>query len=82
MSMFIPHEILQLFSHSKQPCTNKLDTSNQASIYRSIVKIEVATQAADYKIPWNSGKFGAGTGTGFLIGKNRFLTNAHVVFHT
>lgn len=70
----------QLLNPEQSPhSTNKLDTSNQASIYRSIVKIEVATQAADYKIPWNSGKFGAGTGTGFLIGKNRFLTNAHVV---
>lgn len=52
---------------------------NKASIYKSIVKIEVATQTADYKTPWNSGRFGGGTGTGFLIGKNRFLTNAHVV---
>lgn len=54
-------------------------TDKQSSIYKSIVKIEVATQVADYKTPWNSGRFGGGTGTGFLIGKNRFLTNAHVV---
>ena len=44
-----------------------------------MVRIEVATQTPDYKIPWNSVKFGGGTGTGFLIGKNKFLTNAHVV---
>ena len=52
---------------------------NKQSIYKSIVKIEVATQKSDYKTPWNSGRFAGGTGTGFLIGKNRFLTNAHVV---
>lgn len=48
-------------------------------IYKSVVRIEVATQVADYRIPWNSGRFGGGTGSGFLIGPNRFLTNAHVV---
>jgi len=50
-----------------------------ADIYRSVVRIEVATQVPDYTIPWNSGRFSGGIGTGFLIGKNRFLTNAHVV---
>jgi len=50
-----------------------------ADIYRSVVRVEVATQVADYRTPWNSGGFGGGTGTGFLIGENRFLTNAHVV---
>ncbi len=48
-------------------------------IYRSVVRIESATQVPDYATPWNSGRFGGGIGTGFLIGKNRFLTNAHVV---
>jgi len=48
-------------------------------IYKSVVRIEVATQVPDYRTPWNAGRFGGGTGTGFLIGKNKFLTNAHVV---
>ncbi len=48
-------------------------------IYKSVVRIEVATQVADYRTPWNSGRFGGGTGSGFLIGPNQFLTNAHVV---
>lgn len=50
-----------------------------ADIYRSVVRIEVATQTADYATPWNTGRFSGGIGTGFLIGPNKFLTNAHVV---
>jgi len=50
-----------------------------SEIYKSVVKIEVATQNPDYISPWNSGKFSGGNGSGFLIGKNLFLTNAHVV---
>lgn len=50
-----------------------------SDIYRSVVRIEAAVQMPDYAAPWNSGRFTGGIGTGFLIGKNRFLTNAHVV---
>lgn len=50
-----------------------------SDVYRSVVRIEAATQVPDYETPWNSGRFSGGIGTGFLIGKNRFLTNAHVV---
>ena len=53
--------------------------SGSAGLYRSVLRIEVATQDPDYVTPWNSGRFGGGIGTGFLIGKNRILTNAHVV---
>ena len=53
-------------------------TSN-ADIYKSVVRIECATQSADYRTPWNSGRFGGGTGSGFMIGPNQFMTNAHVV---
>lgn len=49
------------------------------SIYTSIVRIEAATQVPDYREPWKAGRFSGGIGTGFLIGPNRFLTNAHVV---
>ena len=53
--------------------------NGSSSLYRSVLRIEVATQIPDYATPWNSGRFSGGIGTGFLIGKNRILTNAHVV---
>jgi S1-C subfamily serine protease len=53
--------------------------ADSSDIYRSVVRVEVASQTPDYHTPWNSGRFGGGIGTGFLIGPNKFLTNAHVV---
>ncbi len=45
----------------------------------NIVNIDVSMVIPDYREPWNAGQPTGGSGTGFLIGKNRFLTNAHVV---
>lgn len=50
-----------------------------SDVYRSVVRIEAAVQIPDYSTPWNSGRFGGGIGTGFIIGDNKILTNAHVV---
>ena len=47
--------------------------------YRGIVKIEVAKRLPDYKIPWQAGQFGRGSGTGFMVAPGVFMTNAHVV---
>lgn len=49
------------------------------NIYGSIVRIEAATQVPNYNEPWKAGRFSGGIGTGFMIGPNKFLTNAHVV---
>lgn len=68
--------VLVLFS--LLPVANSAENGS-SSLYRSVLRIEVATQTPDYETPWNSGRFGGGIGTGFLIGKNRILTNAHVV---
>ncbi|HEX5790718.1 MAG TPA: trypsin-like peptidase domain-containing protein [Luteolibacter sp.] len=56
-----------------------LASAANGDIYRSVVRVEVASQVPDYETPWNSGRFSGGIGTGFLIGRNQFLTNAHVV---
>lgn len=47
--------------------------------YRGIVKVEVAVRTPDFAIPWNSGEYGRGNGTGFMVAPGLFLTNAHVV---
>ncbi|MGJ8678394.1 MAG: trypsin-like peptidase domain-containing protein [Akkermansiaceae bacterium] len=62
--------------------TSPIDkTPHIQNIYESIVRVEAATQVPDYKEPWKAGGFSGGIGTGFLIGPNLFLTNAHVVSH-
>ncbi|NJR43322.1 MAG: trypsin-like serine protease [Akkermansiaceae bacterium] len=72
--------------HAKEPIPPSAITKSLAAppsapsdIYKSVLRIEVATQVPDYETPWNSGRFSGGIGTGFLIGKNKILTNAHVV---
>ncbi len=57
----------------------KVATPHAQNIYGSIVRIEAATQVPNYREPWKAGQFSGGIGTGFIIGHNRFLTNAHVV---
>jgi S1-C subfamily serine protease len=45
----------------------------------AVVRVEVDTKQPNFRVPWNVGGMGSGNGTGFLVGPNRFLTNAHVV---
>lgn len=47
--------------------------------FESIVRVEVDTKQPNYRVPWNIGGMGNGVGTGFLVGENQFVTNAHVV---
>ncbi len=47
--------------------------------YKGVVKIEMDSLTPDYATPWNPGRYQSGIGTGFLIGHNQFMTNAHVV---
>ena len=68
--------LLTLCLTSIQPL---LAQSAPSDIYRSVLRVEVATQVPDYETPWNAGRFSGGIGTGFIIGKNKILTNAHVV---
>lgn len=45
----------------------------------NVINIEVSVLFPDYREPWNAGQPSGGSGTGFMIGPNRFMTNAHVV---
>ncbi len=49
------------------------------SLRAAIVKIYVTVQRDDYTLPWQAGRMGSGTGTGFIIAGKRIMTNAHVV---
>ena len=49
------------------------------AIRKSLVRILVSAQIPNFRTPWNPGKIGGGLGSGFIISKNRIMTNAHVV---
>lgn len=62
-----------------EPAPESQPAASLASAYRGIVKVEVVNRTPDYETPWQSGNFGRGTGTGFLVAPGLFMTNAHVV---
>ena len=67
---------------AEQPKDQQAEPKREKDVtaaYRGIVKIEVANRVPDYGTPWNSGQFGRGTGTGFMVAPGLFMTNAHVV---
>ncbi|MEJ2157061.1 MAG: trypsin-like peptidase domain-containing protein [Desulfobacteraceae bacterium] len=46
---------------------------------KCVVHIYTVSQTPDFTAPWDPGRSNAGMGTGFIISKQRILTNAHVV---
>ncbi|MEA3187620.1 MAG: hypothetical protein QOD99_1450 [Chthoniobacter sp.] len=50
-----------------------------AAIRKSLIRIAVTEQEANYKVPWTPGNINSGVGAGFVIDGQRVLTNAHVV---
>lgn len=55
------------------------DPSGLAALERSVVRLTNTSQRADWRTPWNFGRPGTGTGSGFVVEGGRILTNAHVV---
>jgi S1-C subfamily serine protease len=49
------------------------------SIEQAVVNIEVTSQRADWFSPWQDQRLVQASGSGFLIGPHRIMTNAHVV---
>jgi S1-C subfamily serine protease len=52
---------------------------DMAQVRQALVRINVISQRPNYAVPWSPGDILSGTGSGFLIARNRILTNAHVV---
>lgn len=52
------------------------------AIVPCVAKIECRKRSINYPAPWRKATTGQSRGTGVLIGKNRVLTNAHVVSHS
>jgi len=48
-------------------------------IRKSVARINNTSQDANYRTPWLPGALGGGSGTGWVVSKDRLLTNAHVV---
>jgi len=48
-------------------------------IRRSLARITNTSQEPNYRIPWLPGAQGGGSGTGWVVGPDRLMTNAHVV---
>jgi S1-C subfamily serine protease len=60
--------------------TASAEADTPATVVRkSLVRITVTTQDANYKVPWVPGNIGGGVGAGFVIDGKRIMTNAHVV---
>lgn len=69
----------QLALPPESDSATKPASGQPVTLFDSVFRIEVATQNPDYRTPWNAGGFSGGNGTGFLIGPNQILTNAHVI---
>jgi S1-C subfamily serine protease len=66
-------------AHSQEAPNASQAIDMNSGEWEGIVNIDVSVLFPDFREPWNAGQPSGGSGTGFLIGKNRFLTNAHVV---
>lgn len=61
------------------PARDRSTQLDQTDQFEGIVRIEADFLVPDYRTPWQTGRPTSGNGTGWLVGKNRFITNAHVV---
>ncbi len=48
-------------------------------IRKSLCRINNIAQEFNYRVPWLPGAQGGGSGTGWVVGEHRLMTNAHVV---
>lgn len=50
-----------------------------SEVRKSVARINNTAQDPNYRIPWLPGAQGGGSGTGWVVSKDRLMTNAHVV---
>jgi S1-C subfamily serine protease len=55
------------------------DEDDFDTIRKGVIQIKVFSQGFDAFSPWQTTKISTSTGTGFLISKDKILTNAHVI---
>ncbi|WP_168442396.1 S1C family serine protease [Pontiella desulfatans] len=60
-------------------CMVVLSLGARAQVEQSVVRIVNQYNRFSWFTPWDSGSTGSGSGSGFVISKNRIMTNAHVV---
>ena len=53
--------------------------AEHGQIRKSLCRISNTAQEPNYHIPWSPGTMGGGSGTGWVVSKDRIMTNAHVV---
>jgi S1-C subfamily serine protease len=53
--------------------------SQPSEVRKSLARITNTAQEPNYRIPWLPGATGGGSGTGWVVGNDRLMTNAHVV---
>lgn len=61
------------------PAPASTSQTAEADPFEGIVRIEASFLNPDYRTPWQGGRPSSGSGTGWIVGKNKFITNAHVV---
>jgi len=76
-----PHGPLTLFAALvfAQCSTASAKAVDPALIRKSLARIVNTSQEPNYKQPWLPGATMGGSGTGWVVSKDRILTNAHVV---
>jgi S1-C subfamily serine protease len=48
-------------------------------IRKSLCRVNNTAQEFNFRVPWLPGQVGGGSGTGWVVGERRLMTNAHVV---
>ncbi|KAJ8619569.1 hypothetical protein MRB53_028098 [Persea americana] len=65
----------------KEQQINETGNLQDASFLNAVVKVYCTHTAPDYSLPWQKQRQHTSTGSAFMIGEGKLLTNAHCVEH-